>query len=79
MNPSAPAPTEAPESVAPAPAQVNLIDVKITSPMIAFQLMINFINLAQKRGVFTIQESAKIWDCIEVFKENEASNQTPAP
>lgn len=67
-------------AVAPAAsAQVNLLDVKITSPMIAFQVVINFLNLAQKRGAFTIQEAGKLCECIEVFKEAETSGPAPAP
>ena len=64
---------------AAAPAQVNLLDVKITSPMVAFQVVINFLNLAQKRGAFTIQEAGKLCECIEVFKEAETSGPAPAP
>jgi len=34
--------------------------------------MVSFLNLAQKRGAFGIDESAKIWECIKMF-------QRPAP
>jgi len=34
---------------------------------IALNTMVHFLNLAQKRGVFTFEESAKIWECLKVF------------
>lgn len=33
----------------------------------ALNNIVYFLNLAQKRGVFTFEESAKIWDCLKVF------------
>jgi hypothetical protein len=33
----------------------------------ALNTMVHFLNLAQKRGVFTFEESAKIWECLKVF------------
>ena len=50
------------------PQQVRLVDTKVTSQHDAFQLFINFLNLAQKRGTFTIDESAKIYECINMFR-----------
>ena len=32
-------------------------------------LLVGFINLAQQRGVYNIQESAKIWECIKMFQQ----------
>ena len=31
--------------------------------------MVGFLNMAQKRGVFNVQESAKIWECIGIFQK----------
>jgi hypothetical protein len=57
----------------PTPNQeVKLIDVQVTDENIALNVMVSFLNLAQKRGAFGIDESAKIWECIKIF-------QRPAP
>jgi hypothetical protein len=48
--------------------QTRLVDVPINSHQDALQLIVTFLNLAQKRGAFTLDESAKIWECITVFR-----------
>jgi hypothetical protein len=56
-----------PEEKTQQPKEVRLVDVKVVDENIALNLMVSFINLAQKRGAFTIDESAKIWECIQKF------------
>ena len=48
--------------------QQKIVDVPVTNPSEALNLLVNFIALAQKRGSFTIDESAKIWECIKQFQ-----------
>lgn len=48
--------------------QVNLLEVNIDTPNTALNVMIGFLGIAQKRGAFAINESAKIFQCIEKFK-----------
>ena len=48
--------------------QVRLVDVPITNQNEALQLIVTFLNLAQKRGAFTLDESAKIWECVKHFQ-----------
>ena len=48
--------------------QVRLVDVAVNTQQDALQLVVTFLNLAQKRGAFTLDESAKIWDCIKMFQ-----------
>jgi hypothetical protein len=48
--------------------QVRLVDVPITNQNEALQLIVTFLNLAQKRGSFTLDESAKIWECVKHFQ-----------
>ena len=50
-----------------ASSQNKLVDAPVTDQNSALNLMVSFLNLAQKRGTFTIDESAKIWECIKVF------------
>ena len=33
----------------------------------ALNTMVHFLNIAQKRGIFTFEESAKIWECLKAF------------
>lgn len=56
---------------APAPVQVQpkLVDVQVTDENIALNLLVSFISVAHKRGVFTLDESAKIWECISKFNK----------
>ena len=49
--------------------QVNLVDVPITNENVSLNVMVGFLNVAQKRGVFNVQESAKIWECIRIFQK----------
>ena len=48
--------------------QTRLVDVNVTNQNEALQLIVTFLNLAQKRGSFTIDESAKIWECVKRFQ-----------
>jgi hypothetical protein len=51
------------------PKKARLVDVKVDSEFIALNLMVEFITLAHKRGAYTIDESAKIWECIKMFQK----------
>lgn len=48
--------------------QTRLVDVPITNQNDALQLIVTFLNLAQKRGAFNLDESAKLWECIKMFQ-----------
>ena len=50
--------------------EVKLVDIDITSENIALNVIVSFLNLAQKRGSFTIDESSKIWECIKMFQKS---------
>ena len=58
-----------PQPEQPQPQQVNLISVPITNENVSLNVMVGFLNVAQKRGVFNVQESAKIWECIRMFQK----------
>ena len=51
----------------PSPSQNKLVDTPVLDQNGALNMMVTFLNLAQKRGTFTIDESAKIWECIKFF------------
>jgi hypothetical protein len=49
--------------------QINLLEVPINNENDALNVMVNFLGLAQKRGAFAINESAKIYECIQQFQK----------
>ena len=50
--------------------EIKLIDVEIVNENVALNVMVSFLNLAQRRGVFSIDESSKIWECVKKFQKN---------
>jgi hypothetical protein len=46
-----------------------LVDIEVVDEIVALNLIVSFVNLAQRRGVFTLDESAKIWECIKKFQK----------
>lgn len=46
----------------------RLVDIEVVDENVAFNLLVSFLTLAQKRGSFTLDESAKIWECIKRFQ-----------
>jgi hypothetical protein len=53
----------------PQQSEVKLVDVPIKDENVALNVMVSFLGLAQKRGAFGIDESAKIWECIKIFQK----------
>ena len=49
-------------------AKTRLVDVPVNNQNEALQLIVTFLNLAQKRGAFTLDESAKLWECVKQFQ-----------
>ena len=50
--------------------QINLLDVEIVDENTALNVIIGYLGVAQKRGSFAINESAKIFECIKKFTPN---------
>jgi len=48
--------------------QTRLVDVVVNNQNEALQLIVTFLHLGQKRGVFTLDESSKIWECVKYFQ-----------
>ena len=61
----------------PTPSQVKLTDIAITDEIMALNVIISFLGVAQQRGTFSIAESAKIYECIQQFiNKNKSKNDT---
>lgn len=55
--------------------QVKLTDIVISNENIALNVIVSFLNVAQKRGAFSFDESAKIWECIQAFVKNTTATE----
>ena len=49
----------------------KLVDMEVKDQNTALNIMVSFLSLANKRGVFSLDESAKIWECIKKFRITE--------
>lgn len=56
--------------VVPPKNEVKLVDIQVNDENTALNVMVSFLGLAQKRGSFTFDESAKIWECIQIFQKS---------
>ena len=57
--------TQIPQSLSQ--QQSSLVDSNVSNENEALNVMVSFLQLAQKRGAFNFQESAKIWECVKLF------------
>ena len=46
----------------------KITDVVVDSEVMALNMLVSFVAMAQKRGAFSIEESAKIWECVKFFQ-----------
>lgn len=56
------------ENIPDPPKDIKLVDVPVSDENVALNLMVSFLSLAQKRGSFGLDESAKIWECVKKFQ-----------
>ena len=64
---SNPSPATAATAAPPAPSPINLESLAIVDENTALNVMVSFLHMAQKRGAFNLQESAKVWECVQFF------------
>ena len=60
--------TSSSSSASSTATQQRLVDIEIVDQNTALNVIVSFLNLAQRRGSFTIDESAKILECIKKFQ-----------
>ena len=56
--------------------QVKLADLKVNTENDALNYMVGFLELAQRRGVFTLEEAAKINECVAKFRRPAPETQS---
>lgn len=49
--------------------QTKLVELEVKDEVMALNLIVSFLNLAQRRGAFSLDESAKLWECIKMFQK----------
>lgn len=49
--------------------QPKLVDIEVKDEVVALNLIVSFLNLAQRRGSFSLDESAKLWECVKKFQK----------
>ena len=64
-----------PDQTSAAQQEVNLLNFDVKNENDALNVLVGFIGLAQKRGTFAIHESAKIWNCIQVFRKKSTTTE----
>tara|TARA_Y100000389_G_C17339806_1_gene452671 strand:+ start:269 stop:568 length:300 start_codon:yes stop_codon:yes gene_type:complete len=50
--------------------KIDLLSVNVTDDNTALNVLVGFLGIAQRRGVFAINESAKIFECIQQFQKS---------
>jgi len=50
-------------------ATQKLSQIKVENEVMALNVIVSFLVQAQKRGAFSLDESAKIWECVKWFQK----------
>lgn len=53
--------------------QLNLLEVPVSDEHAALNIIVGFLGIAQRRGAFAMNESAKIFECVKMFQNNKSS------
>jgi hypothetical protein len=56
--------------------QIALSDIEIKDENIALNVMVAMLNMAQRRGAFSMEESSKAWECVKKFQHPVAPSNT---
>jgi hypothetical protein len=62
----------------PKETPIRFVDIDVTDDNVALNLMVAFLNMAQRRGAYSMDESAKIWECVKRFIKPEVPVDTPS-
>jgi len=58
---------ESEDSTSTQPPAVNFMTMPIDNQNDALNVMVGFLNIAQRRGAFGVDESARIWEAMKFF------------
>ena len=51
--------------------QIDLLTIDIKDENTALNVLVGFLGIAQRRGAFALNESAKIYEAIKMFTQNK--------
>ena len=57
------------DNVSEKPIEIKLVDIPVNNENTALNLLVGFVSVAHKRGIFTLEESSKIWECVKKFQK----------
>ena len=66
-EPSTVPPTTESVEKTPSKTMPRLTEIPVNDDNTALNLMVGFLDTAQKRGAFSLDESSKIWECVKRF------------
>lgn len=67
------------EQQAPAQRQVSLTQIPVNTENDALNMLVAFLQVAQKRGAFTLEEAGKIMESVNVFQKNATQQAANVP
>lgn len=62
----------------PKETPIRFVDIDVTDDNVALNLMVAFLNMAQRRGAYSMDESSKIWECVKRFIKADLPTEAPA-
>ena len=55
----------------PIKKEIRIVDIPITDENTALNVIVSFLAHAQSKGIFSFEESSKIWECIKMFQKDK--------
>ena len=59
-----------------APPKKKVSDIVVTDANVAINVLAGFVTLAQQRGCYSLEESAKVWEAICMLENASKSAKT---
>jgi len=69
LSPPAEPATTSTTTPTPTPQPPSVLAMQVETHADALNLIITFLRIANKRGAFTLEESSKIYSCIQMFEK----------
>ena len=58
----------------PLSQQSKLVNIEISDENVALNVLVGFLELAQRRGAYAFDESTKILECIKKFQKTTTTS-----
>lgn len=60
---------EANQENQPVKKEIRIVDIPVTDENSALNVIVSFLVYAQSKGIYSFEESSKIWECIKMFQK----------